>query len=347
MNDALRLFGKIFLILTVLTIVFFYLFAIILGPSMFYFTSQGMDASMHYFQSLPVWFFTIIGFEIPVKLDFGVIFLFIWGVFTVSFVAAWKLRANFHRIIKESLIQPANKLFSSCLFAMPIINSMTLIAIIALQSFQEVGGIPTGMPPLPGDPFLDFFELSYAAVIEEVGFRIIPIGAFLLFYLFWTKKRVATFSFRQKLKLLVIAPLFPDKAKRMVDAKTVDEHGIIGGISLGEWGMVIFTSMIFGLAHFLLGGGWEIGKTTSATLAGLVLGFGYLVYGAQASIIIHWFFNAYLETYFLFSEIYPIATTLTEVVVISTIILGILGWSAIVILGYFKLIRAIKERNKD
>jgi hypothetical protein len=239
------------------------------------------------------------------------------------------------------------KLFSNCLFAMPIINGMTLIAVLALQSFQEVGGIPTGTPPLPGEPFLDFFELSYSAVIEEVGFRIIPIGAFLLVYLFWVKKKVVTFSFRQKLKLFFSAPLFPDRAKRMVGAKTVDEFGVRGGISLGEWGMVIFTSIIFGLAHFLLGGGWEIGKATSATLAGLVMGVSYIVYGAQASIIIHWFFNAYLETYFLFSDIYPIAAPLANSVVIFTVILGILAWSAVVVLGYFRLVRAITERDKN
>ncbi len=346
MNDTLRLFAKMFLIVAVLITVFFYLLAIFLGPALFYFTSQGMNASMTRLSSLPVWFFTIIGFNISLKLNYGVIFLFIWSIFTVSFVAAWKLRENFHRIIRESIVRPAKKLFSNCLFAMPIITSMTLIAVIAIQSFQEIGGIPTGTAPLPGEPFLDFFELSYAAVVEEIGFRIIPIGAFLLFYLFWVKK-AATFSFRQKLKLFVIAPLFPDKAKRMVGAKTVDEYGVRRGISLGEWGMVLFTSIIFGLAHFLLGGGWEIGKTTSATLVGLVLGLSYLAYGAQASIIIHWFFNAYLEIYYLFSQIYPIALPLANIVVISTVILGILGWSAVAILGYFRLVGAITERNKD
>ncbi|UCC58815.1 MAG: CPBP family intramembrane metalloprotease [Candidatus Bathyarchaeum sp.] len=345
--EVLKLFAKMFLIITVLTTVFFYFLAIFLGPALFYFTPQGIDASIQHLPSLPVWFFTIIGFDIPIGLDYGVVFLFIWGVFTVSLVAAWKLRENFHRVIRESVVRPVKKLFSNCLFAMPLINSMTLITLLVVQSFQEVGGIPTGTAPLPGEPFLDFFELSYAAVIEEIGFRIIPIGAFLVAYLFWTKQKVVTLSFRQKLKLFVMAPLFPDRAKRMVGAKTVDEYGVRGGISLGEWGMVLFTSITFGLAHFLLGGGWEIGKTTSAALAGLVLGLSYLVYGVQASIIIHWFFNAYMNTYVLFSEIYPIATPLANAVVIFTVILGILGWAAIVILGYFKLIRAITEKGEN
>lgn len=346
-HDAVRLFAKMFLIIAVLIMVFFYLFAMFLGPALFYFTSQGMDTSMRNLTSLPVWFFTIIGFNIPVNLNYAIVFLFLWSVFTVSFVAAWKQRESFHRIIRESIARPVKKLFSNCLFAMPIITSMTLIAVIIIQSFQEVSGIPTGTPPLPGEPFLDFFDLSYAAVAEEVGFRIIPIGVFLILYLFWAKKKVRTFSFGQRLKLLLIAPLFPDRAKRMVDAKTVDEYGIRGGISLGEWGMVLFTSIFFGLAHFLPGGSWEIGKITSAAATGIVMSLSYLAYGAQASIIIHWFFNAYTDSFFLFSEIYPIALPLANAVVIFTSVFGILAWAAVAILGYFKLVSAITGRNRD
>ncbi len=345
--DELKLFAKMFLIITVLLTVFFYLFAIFLGPALFYFTPAGLAASMDHLSALPVWFFTIIGFRIPIELDFGVVFLLIWGIFTASFVAAWKLRKNFHKVIRESVVQPTEKLFRNSLFAMPFITSMTLIALLAIQSFQEVGGIPTGTPPLPGEPFLDFFELSYAAVVEEIGFRMIPIGAFLIIYLFWSGKNVLMFSLRQRLKLFVTSLLFPDIAKGMAGAKTVDEHGIRGGISLSEWGMVLFTAITFGLAHFLLGGGWEIGKTTSAAIAGLVLGLSYLIYGFQAPIIIHWFFNAYFDTYFLFSELYPTVTPLANAVVIITVIVGILGWAATITLGYFKLIRAITERGKN
>jgi hypothetical protein len=339
--DAVKLFAKIFLTTAVLITVFFYLFAIFLGPALFYFTSQGMDTSMGNLSSLPVWFFTIIGFNISVNLNYGVVFLFLWSAFTISFVLAWKQRENFHKIIRESIARPVNKLFSSNLFAMPIITSMTLVAVIVIQSFQEVGGIPTGTPPLPGEPFLDFFDLSYAAVAEEIGFRIIPIGAFLILYFFWVKKKVRASSFGQRLKLLITAPLFPDRAKRMVDAKTVDEYGIRGGISLGEWGMVLFTSIIFGLAHFVPSGSWEIGKITSAAATGLVLSLSYLAYGAQASIIIHWFFNAYTDSFFLFSEICPFALPLANAVVIFTYILGILAWAVVAILGCFKLVRAI------
>jgi hypothetical protein len=344
--DVLKLFAKLFLIITVLITVFLYLLAIVLGPTLFYFTPQGLDTSMLHLQALPVWFFNITTF-IPIGLDVGVIFFGLWIVFAVSFVAAWKLRENFHRVIRESIARPIEKLFSNCLFAMPIINSITLIAVVAITSLQEVGGIPTGMPSLPGEPFLDFFDLSYSAVVEEVGFRVIPIGAFLIVYLFWTGKKLATFSWRQRLKLFVMAPLFPDRAKRMVGAKTVDEYGVRNGISLGEWGMVIFTSIIFGLAHFNPGVSWEIGKITSATVAGLVIGLSYLVYGAQASIIMHWFFNAYSDTYLLLSELYPAVAPFGNATIIISVILGILGWSAVAILGVRKLVRGIEERDEN
>ena len=346
MFDVLKLFAKLFLIITALLTVFLYLLAIVLGPTLFYFTPQGLNTSMRQLQPLPVWFFNI-PLSIPIGLDLGVIFFGLWSIFTLSFVVAWKLRENFHRVIRESIARPTEKLFSSCLFAMPIINSMTLIAVVAIQSLQEVGGIPTGTPSLPGEPFLDFFDLSYSAVVEEVGFRLIPIGAFLIIYLFMTKKNVATFSLRQKMKLFFTAILFPDRAKRMVGAKTVDEYGVRSGISLGEWGMVIFTSIIFGLAHFNPGVSWEIGKITSAAVAGLVLGLSYILYGIQASIIMHWFFNAYTDTFLLLSEFHPAAASFANGTVIFSLILGILGWSAAAILGFRKLVRGTEKRGEN
>ena len=346
MSDELKLFAKMFLIFTVLITVFLYLLAIVLEPALFYFTPEGLTASTVHLSALKVWFLNI-PVSIPIGLDVGALFFGLWSIFTLSFVAAWKLREKFHQTIKESVVQPTRKLFSNCLFAMPILNSMTLLAVMAINSFQEAGGIPTGMPPLQGEPFLDFFDFSYSAVVEEVGFRLIPIGAFLIIYLFITKKKTVTFSLSQKIKLFFTAILFPDNAKRMVGAKTVNEYGVRGGISLGEWGMVIFTSIVFGLAHFNPGVSWEIGKVSSAAVAGLVLGLSYLLYGIQASIIMHWFFNAYTDTFLLLSEFHPAVASFANGTVIFSLILGILGWSAAAILGFRKLVNAIEKRGEN
>ena len=150
--DVLKLFAKLFLIIIVLLTVILYLLAIVLGPTLFYFTPQGLNISRLHLQALPVWFFNITTF-IPIGLDVGVIFLFIWIIFAVSFVAAWKLRENFRRVIRKSIARPTEKLFSSCLFTMPIINSMTLIAVVAIQSLQDSNrDIPSA-----GRTFLRFF----------------------------------------------------------------------------------------------------------------------------------------------------------------------------------------------
>lgn len=344
MFTELKLYAKLFFVITVIFTVLTYLLAVILEPALFYFTAEGWSTSTLYLTQLPIWLLNqpiIIDTEIEV----GVVFLFLWLAFALSFVAAWKLRENFHKVIKETVTKPMGKLFRSSLFAMPIINSMALIAVILIQSLQEAGGIPTGTAPLAGDPYFDFLVLSYAAVIEEACFRIIPIGAFIIIYLFVTRRKATQFSFVKKIKLSLMAIVFPDRAKKMAGAKTVKEHGVLRGISLGEWGMIAFTTVVFGLAHFDPGVSWEIGKITSAAFSGLVIALCYLVYGSHAAIIMHWFFNVYIDTYNLVTEIYPIVSPLAYAIWYMSLILGLLGWLVTPILWFRKLIGAIDKRE--
>ena len=299
---------------------------------------------MIYKSSLPGWFL-VFPVTVPVGLELGAIFFGLCSVITLSFVVAWKLNENFHTTIKKSLVQPTRKLFHNSLFGMVLINSMTLITVLALNSIQEASGIPTGTTPTVGEPFLDFLDLSYSAVVEEIGFRLVPIGAFLLVLLLIDKKKDVTLSLKQKIKFFGLAFLFPDGAKRMVGKKTVAEHGIAGGINLAEWGIVIFTSLLFGFAHFNPGVSWEIGKISSATLAGFVLAITYLAYGAHAPLLMHWFFNAYNDAYFLFADLYPVVTPLANAVTILSVVLGLLGWLMLATLSYLKLARTIQNRK--
>lgn len=343
MLNSLKLFAKMFLMIVVFFTIFSYLFSIVLGPILFYFTPQGINTGIIYLSSLPIWFFTISA-DIPIGLNLNVVFLIIWSIFILSFILASRLRESFQKTIKENLFQPSKKLFNNCLFAMPIINSMSLIAVMAIQSFQEAGGIPTGIPPVSGsDPFFAFVDLSYSVVIEEVGFRVIPIGAFFVFYFFVLKRLGTTFSFKKRLKLFFSSIFFPDEAKKMVGEKTVNQYGIMKGIGLGEWGLIIFTSIIFGLAHFDPGNSWEIGKITSATFSGFVIGLSYLLYGFQASIILHWFFNTFIKTYLIFTDVYPALTPFSDAIWILSIILGILGWLMAGILFSKKLFGSTKK----
>jgi hypothetical protein len=347
MFNELKLYSKLFFVITVIFTVLLYLISVILEPALFYFTAEGWNTSRLYLIKLPVWILNI-PITIDVEIEAGAVFLLLWIAFALSFVAAWKLRENFHKVIKEAVTQPMGKLFRSSLFAMPIINSMALIAVIMIQSLQEAGGIPTGTAPLPSDPFYAILTLSYAAVVEEACFRIIPIGAFIIIYLFVTRRKAAQLSFVEKIKLFFMSIVFPDRAKKMVGAKTVEEHGVLRGISLGEWGMLAFTTVVFGLAHFDPGVSWEIGKISSAAFSGLVIALCYLVYGSHAAIIMHWFFNVYIDTYNLVTEFYPIVSPFVYTIWYMSIILGLLGWLVTSILWFRKLMGAIgKGRNRQ
>jgi hypothetical protein len=346
-SSELKTFTKlaltIALIIIVLLLISSYFLAMFLGPALL-FSPEGLTASSQN-RPLPILLFTIIGFYTPIALNFGLVFLFLWGVFAVCFIAAWKFRENFHVVIEKGFSRSIKKLFNNHLFAMPIITSMMLIAVIAIESFQEAHGVPTGNISLPSNRFESLFELSYAALIEEIGFRVIPIGAFLIIYVFWAgRKNAVTLSLGQRLKLFFIAPLFPDEAKKTVGVKAVSDFGIRGGISLGEWIMVFFTSIIFGLAHYVAGGGWEIGKVTSASVVGLAMGLTYLLYGVQAPILLHWFFNYYNYAYLFASELYTPVLITFVLIDFATTILGKLGWLAVIILGSYKVFRVIVKR---
>ncbi|KPV63719.1 MAG: CAAX amino terminal protease self- immunity [Candidatus Bathyarchaeota archaeon BA2] len=344
------------LIVTVLFLVFSYFLAMFLGPTLFFFTPEGLNSSMLYVRELPIWIFTIVGFGVPVRLNVGLFFLLLWSAFAICLVAAWQFRESLQEVIGKSFSCPMKKLFNNCLFAVPILASMILIAVIAITELQKAGGVQTGEASLPSNPFEAFFWLSYAALAEEIGFRVIPIGAFLIIYLFWVRRKNAvTLSLGQRLKLFLTAPLFPDEGKKMVGLRTVGDFGVRGGITLGEWVMVFFTSIVFGLAHYLLGGGWEIGKITSASVVGLAMSLTYLLYGVQAPILLHWFFNHYLWFFNpseqgglqFVSKLYPDLPLVFALAELAIIILGVLGWLTFAILGLRKMFRSIAKRAKS
>lgn len=145
---------------------------------------------------------------------------------------------------------------------MPVIASMTMVAVVAIQSFQESSGRLTGVPPLPENPFETLVVLSYSSLTEEIGFRVFPIGIFLFAYLLlFGRKHVSLFAWSQRLRLLAMSFLFPDRAKKLVGVKTVSDFGVIGGISVAEWVMVTSTGVVFGLAHYVYAGRWRLGRS--------------------------------------------------------------------------------------
>jgi len=344
-RTVLRILLAAPLIVFVLFLVSSYFLSMLLGPALFFFTPEGADFSKLSLSptEFPMLLFMIFGFYIPVTASYGLAFLFLLGVYVVCFAGAWISRESLHDVVRKGFSRPFTKLFNNNLFAMSIIASMLFIAVIAITFFQESQGIPTG--PLPeAEPFHLFFMLTYSPVWEEISFRISTIGVFLVAYLFLVgREKLATLSAGQALKVALWIPLYPDKAKKLLDVKTVSEFGI-KGISLGEWVMIVITSLVFGWLH--VGHPWGPGKFTTVTLQGLALGLMYLCYGVQAPILLHWFFNYYWYGFILALDLYPNSLLLILIIFLIefvTLIVGVLGWSVFAGLLGVRVYGRVKE----
>jgi len=319
--------GIVVLTVVVFLLVASYFLAMLLGLSLFFLTPAGLDFSLGEVQP-PILLFLLFGFYVPFALNTGQLFLLLWSIFMLCFLAAWRLRESFHDVVSKAFSRPFSRIFSNWLFAMPIVASTLLAAVLLIIGLQDLFGVPTGTIPTPKTDTARFdlyFNLSYASIIEEIGFRITPIGTSLFAFLFLIQsgRSSVTVSFRQRFELFLASFLYPDRAKRMVGVKSVAVNGIKDGISMGEWIMLLITSFIFGAAHLVSGIGWEAGKVTSTFLQGFVFGVVYLAYGVQAPILLHWFFNYYFYSYELETQYYSSGFEVFNLIDTLTLVLGV------------------------
>lgn len=248
-------------------------------------------------------------FFAPAGVEFGlgnssflIQFLSVWVVFVFCFAAAWKIRRSFHEVVSKAFRSPSAKLFDNWLFAMPIIASALLFVVSSIIDLQNLINVPTGSLPPPStdaETFELYLGLTRAPVIEELAFRVIPIGIIVLARLLLTQGNSggSVQPVKQKLRFFLFSFLFPDKAKRMVSVENVEANGIVKGISKDEWLILLFTSVVFAVAHVVSGVGWQFGKVTSSFVQGFAFGVVFLAYGVQAGILLHWFFNYYFYTF--------------------------------------------------
>jgi len=308
-------------ILAVLVVVASYLLVLLMGFGFIFFTPGGLEVST--------------------------VFSFVWIIFVLCFIAAWKWRESFHTAIKKSFSRPFSGFFSNFLFIMPLLSGMLLTGVSAIIYFQESMGISTGEPSWrEGTPIHEIFlYLTYAPVVEELGFRLIPFGLFIVFYVFLVGRNVAGKGF----KLVLAALFYPDGAKRMAGLRNVSEHGVWLGISVGEWATILVTSVIYGYVHITSGSGWQAGKITSVFVQGFFFALTYLAYGFEAPILLHWFFNYYL---FFFdpdvaTKFFPTTIPILSIVELIILALGIAGWIVFAVEGVRKVLQRITAKHKE
>jgi len=325
-------------------LIFTYLLAVAVGPFLFFYTSDGLVTSMKSI-NVNLWLFAV-PVDTPVELRAGEVFLFLTAIFLLCFYGAWKQGASFHKVIRKGSSLSFSAYFSNFLAAMPIIASMLFTAVLAIIISQTIVGIPTtppsGTESLPA--FDQLFSVSYASLIEEIGFRISPIGLFILLYVDIVREsNKIKLSDGERIKLFFTSLLIPDKAKKMAGLKSVSEFGIRRGISRGEWAMILLTAITFGALHFVFG--WSIAKISSAAVSGVAFGLLYLVYGAYAPILLHWFFNYYTSIldYDFALKYAPYLVPIGSFGILLILAVGICGWIAFAVIGIKRLIRWKRE----
>ena len=220
-----------------------------------------------------------IGFELPVEFELGDGFIVLWCVFlilfTVSFLGPKK---SFVTVLQSMVLEGKYQIQDN--YVVVIIKWFSILIIISgiIISVQEFFGISTAQP-IGSNQLVQFFDVSLAPIIEELGFRVILIGLPLF----------ALYSHKSSFRFLVKSLWKPWKNLHIVNLR----------VALL---VIVVVGILFGMAHVILGETWSTGKFAQAAASGIIIGWVYFRYVLAPAILIHWATN-----YFIFSYAYIIA----------------------------------------
>ncbi|GIU72166.1 MAG: hypothetical protein KatS3mg003_1645 [Candidatus Nitrosocaldaceae archaeon] len=208
-----------------------------------------------------------------ITIELGEGFIVLWCIYLALFsILLFKNRNILHALLIS--IKNYTHPYNNKLAMIIVWFAILLVGSKAIDFIQQQFGIEIGEIK-EDNLLLKFFNLTTAPLKEEPIFRIMLIG--LPTYLFFTNKR---FNYKEFLYTLWLPSRYVNNRKVSV--------------------LIITSAVIFGLLHIL--SGWEYGKFTQSTFAGILLGFVYYRYGLHASIILHWSANYFLTSYGLFTN---------------------------------------------
>jgi len=324
LKTAGRVIALIFSFFSILT----YAASLIVGPIMFYTTSDGLTVASRHLHQLPIDVFTLLEIPVPLGVSFGVLFAGMWVIFVLCFIVAGLTKGGFYRSFTDVLYKPIALAKTNFLYLMPLVASGLLYATIFITQVQEAHGVQTGSLNFPPktSPYVILLNLAFAPLNEEFAFRITTIGipvAIALLILFRTSPKLA--GIKNKVGLILLTMFSPEMAKSKLGYRNVATNGLLHGITMPEWLLIFGSSFAFGAAHFLLGGGWDIGKVSTAFLAGFVFAIMYECYGAYADILMHWFFNYHFTVLDMASTAYGgVMTAFGNLTEISALVGGVI-----------------------
>jgi hypothetical protein len=220
-----------------------------------------------------------IGFEVPIKFELGDGFVVIWCTFLILFtVAILGPQKKFFTVLQSMMSEGRYKIQDSYIVAVIKWFSILVVVSGSIIGVQEFVGISIEQPEAPNQ-LIQFFDISLAPIIEELGFRVVLIGL-PLFMLY---------SHKLSFKFFVKSLWWPWKNLRNVNMKKALSVIVIAGI-------------LFGAAHIFSDEAWSTGKLAQAIASGIIIGWVYFRYGFVSAVLIHWATN-----YFIFSYGYIVA----------------------------------------
>ncbi len=193
-------------------------------------------------------------------------------------------------------------------------TSFGLFLSFLVISFEGFAGIPIGGGSITNSVnYLTYVNLIYAPFVEELGYRIIPLGIYAV---------ILVSLYRPFKTDLILAFLAPGFVRRKYGLK----------LGFAGYALIVITSAAFGYAHVLYGL-WDWGKFLQASLVGVILAFGYIEFGVFVDIPMHWFFNGVLTI----SYIFPQAAALVDVATFWFLFSGIIATVFLVLLAVQKV----------
>ena len=250
-----------------------------IGAYIFFSSDIGDEINYEYpLQSLD-FFIAGISIQIPIEFEIGDVFIVVWSIYAIIFgIAMIGPKKNF--FLELAPIMNHGKNTSSANYLVSMIKWFTILILVSavINIVQESIGITTE-PPIAENDLMQFFDVSKAPLIEEIGFRVLLIGVPLF----------AIYSYKSSAKHF-FKSLWNPYANLHVDNKNK-------AIAL-----IVLVAVFFGIAHIISGEAWSSGKFAQAAASGIIIGWVYFRYGLAPALLIHWSTN-----YFIFSYVYLIA----------------------------------------
>jgi membrane protease YdiL (CAAX protease family) len=217
---------------------------------------------------------------LPFTASVGTTFLALTAVYLGMLTLSWRQGTSPRAALSASLTGGAGRLFTSpFLVAIISIGFLTFTATL-LDALSNASGFPVGSLPTV-DPLAQFLGLAVAPLVEELGFRLMIIGAV-----------AVVISLGRPSKDLLRVLWRPSVAFEREGARKETTLVLAAALAL--------SSLVFGYAH--VAAGWDVGKLFEASYGGVVLGYLYIKYGFHMAVLCHWGIDYFGSAFAFFGQ---------------------------------------------